>query len=62
MLFSQEDAARGLAAMRITASPSKARISAINRVFEQSVFMLGSGNISSNNLIDYLEAYGGESD
>ena len=61
MLFSaQEDAARGLAAMRITASPSKARISAINQVFEQSGVMLGSGNITQNNLIDYLEAYGGE--
>ena len=61
MLFSaQEDAARGLASMRIIASPSKARISAINQVFEQSGVMLGSGNISQNNLIDYLEAYGGE--
>ena len=32
----------------------------LTEVFEQSGVMLGSGNITQNNLIDYLEAYGGE--
>lgn len=55
----QGDAARSLATFRIIASPSKARIQAMGQMLDKTG-VLTNGEITQDNLIDYIEAYGGE--
>lgn len=55
----QGDLARGLATQRIIASPSKARIQAMSQMLEKNQ-VITNGEVTQDNLVDYMEAYGGE--
>lgn len=55
----QGDLARALATQRIIAFPSKARVQALQSMMEQSK-VVTNGEITQDNLVDYMEAYGGE--
>lgn len=55
----QGDLARGLAVQRIMASPSKARVQAMQSMMEKAE-VVTNGEITADNMVDYMEAYGGE--